>query len=332
VTDTYEPGSTFKIVTAAAVLDAGTVHPEQRFDCGKGAARLDGRMIRDSSPHGVLSFREIVEVSSNVGMVHVVRTLDRKRLHDSIVSFGFSEPTGIDLPGEQGGKLRAVADWSNYSPGSLAFGHEIAVTPLQMATAFATVANGGRMASPRIVLGTRDEDGRLEPSPGVEPRRVVTERTALTLAGMLEGVVVRGTGTRAAVHGYRLAGKTGTAQKWIDGEYSETHYVASFGGFAPVSEPRLAGLVVLDEPRGTVHTGGGTAAPAFGRIMAEALTYLRVPPDDSPVLSLRMPPGADASATPRPRVARAASDGQVDKRIARAAGKSPAETTTRIDR
>jgi len=334
VTDTYEPGSTFKVVTAAAVLDAGTVHPEQRFDCGKGAARLDGRRIRDSSAHGVLSFREIIEVSSNVGMVHVVSTLDRRQLHDSIVSFGFSERTGIDLPGERGGMLRAVSDWSDYSRGSLAFGHEIAVTPLQMATAFATVANDGRMAPPRIVLGMRDENGRLEPAPGVEPFTVISERAAHTLAGMLEGVVVRGTGTRAAVHGYRLAGKTGTAQKWIDGKYSETHYVASFGGFAPVSNPRLAGLVVLDEPRGDVHTGGGTAAPAFGRVMAEALAYLRVPPDDSPVLSMRMPPGKgpDGSATPRARDARARDDGQGKTRIARVAGKDPAETTTRIDR
>ncbi|MDX1388994.1 MAG: penicillin-binding protein 2 [Acidobacteriota bacterium] len=304
LTDLYEPGSTFKIVSAAAVLEHGTVHPEQRFNCGKGARNFGGRRVRDSSPHGVLSFRQIIEESSNAGMVSVVQSLGRQRLYDSVLAFGFSARTGIELPGEQGGTLREPSRWSDYTAGSLSFGHEITATPLQMAVAFATVANGGIQVSPRIVLGTRGDDGRLEREPKPEPRRVISRQTAVTLTGMLEGVVIRGTGKLAGVYGYRIAGKTGTAQKVVGGRYSDTDFVASFGGYGPVSAPRLAGLIVLDEPRGDLHTGGVVAAPVFGQVMAEALAYLRVPPDDAPLLGIRMPSRSvePVASSPRSRV------------------------------
>ena len=321
LTDVYEPGSTFKIVSASAVLEHRVVHPEQRFDCGGRSMHFGGRRIRNSSDHDVLSFREIIEESSNAGMVRVVQSLSREGLYDSIVNFGFAAETGIELPGEQRGKLWELSRWSEYSAGSLSFGHEITVTPLQMAVAVATVANGGVRVPPRIVLGMRDDEGRLELAEPPEPRRVISAETAQTLTGMLEGVVIRGTGTRAGVYGYRIAGKTGTAQKVVDRAYSDTDFVASFAGFGPVSSPRLAGLIVLDEPKGEVHSGGGVAAPVFGQVMAEALAYLRVPPDDSPLLGIRMPSRAvEAEAVasgPRSRVSGAAGTAAIASRVAR---------------
>jgi cell division protein FtsI (penicillin-binding protein 3) len=296
VTDVFEPGSTFKIVAAAAALDSGHVHPEQRFDCGNGSIRVAGETIRDHHPYGVLSVREILEKSSNVGMVRVSHGLPAETLETYIRRFGFGAKTGIELPGESAGLLRDRSSWSGRSAASLSFGHEISATALQMATAFAIVANDGVMIAPRVVLGTREEDGTLERAEPPEPRRVISSRTAHTLASILEGVIVRGTGGSAAVPGYRVAGKTGTAQKPIPGGYSDTLYVASFGGFSSVRSPRLAGIVVIDSPRGAAHSGGAVAAPVFGRIMADALAYLRVPPDEDP---LDLETADVASARPR---------------------------------
>jgi len=283
VTDTFEPGSTFKIVAAAAALDTGRIHTEQRFDCGNGSIRVAGQTIRDHHPFGMLSVREILEKSSNVGMVRVSRVLAPETLESYIRRFGFGDKTGIELPGESSGILAKHSDWSGRSAASLSFGHEITVTPLQMAVAFATLANDGVAIPPRIILGTRSANGPLERSEPPEPRRVISSRTAHTLASILEGVIVRGTGGAAAVPGYRMAGKTGTAQKPIPGGYSDTLYVASFGGFGSVRSSRVAGIVVLDSPRGKTHSGGAVAAPVFGRIMADALAYLRVPPDEDPL-------------------------------------------------
>jgi cell division protein FtsI/penicillin-binding protein 2 len=280
ITDTFEPGSTFKIVTAAAALDTGRVHPEQLFDCGRGSIRIAGQTIGDHHPFGVLSVREILEKSSNVGMVRISRTLAPETLESYIRRFGFGDKTGIELPGESPGILAELSEWSGLSAASLSFGHEITATPLQMALAFAIVANDGVAVPPRIILGARSADGTLEQPATPEPRRVVSSRTAHTLASILEGVIVRGTGGAAAVPGYRVAGKTGTAQKPVRGGYSDSLYVASFGGFGSVRSPRVAGIVVLDSPRGEIHSGGAVAAPVFGRIMADALTYLRVPPDE----------------------------------------------------
>ena len=284
VVDVYEPGSTFKIVTAAAALDSRTAYPEQRFDCGRGSTLVAGHRIRDTHPYDALTFREILEKSSNVGISKIGRALEPEVFHDYIVRFGFAERTGIGLPGERRGLLRPVSRWSALSPASLSFGQEIGVTVLQMAAAFAAVANDGVYVPPRVVLGKRDADGRFVRFPPPEARRVIDSRTARTLTGMLEGVIHRGTGSRAAVAGHALAGKTGTAQKAMPvGGYSPTDYVASFGGFGPVRAPRLAAMIVLDSPKGDRHQGGQVAAPIFGRIMAEALAHLRVPPDHDPL-------------------------------------------------
>jgi cell division protein FtsI (penicillin-binding protein 3) len=294
VVDQYEPGSTFKVITAATALELGTVAPEQLFDCQNGSISIAGFRIRDHHPYGVLSVRQILEKSSNVGIIKVGRTIPRERFDESIRKFGFGRRTGIELPGERSGQITPLSRWSVLSPASMSMGQEIAVTALQVASAMATVANGGVRVPPRVVLGTRDASGRFDPAPAPEPVRAVSERTARTMTGILEGVVARGTGTRAAVPGYRLAGKTGTAQKVVPGQgYSHSQFVASFAGFGPVDSPRLAGVLVLDSPSGGAYYGGQVAAPAFGRIMADALAYLRVPPDEDP-----LPPARETAPAP----------------------------------
>jgi len=300
VVDQYEPGSTFKVITASTALELGSVTPERTFDCQNGSISIAGFKIGDHHPYGVLSVREILEKSSNVGIIKVGRTIPRERFDEFIRRFGFGRRTGIELPGERSGQITPLVSWSVLSPASMSMGQEIAVTALQLASALAAVANGGIRVPPRVVLGTRDASGRFEPSLAPEPLRVISERTARTMAGILEGVVARGTGTKAAVPGYRLAGKTGTAQKVVPGQgYSHSQFVASFAGFGPVESPRLAGILVLDSPSGGAYYGGQVAAPAFGRIMADALTYLRVPPDEDP-----LPPPDAKPASPAQKIAR----------------------------
>lgn len=277
----YEPGSTFKVVSASAALEKGAVTPEQRFNCS--SYTIAGKSYKDVHPFGALSVREILEHSSNVGMVQVGRTIPREDLRDTIVRFGFGRRTGIELPGERNGNITSLARMSATSPAAMSIGYEVDVTALQVVQAYAAIANAGIVVPPRIVLGTRDEDGAvvLEPSP--EPRRVVSERTAVTMTNMMEGVVLRGTGQNAQISGYHIAGKTGTAKKVRPGGgYTDSEYYASFGGFGPLREPRLVGFVVLDTPRGGIYYGGQVAAPVFERIVSSAFAYLRVPPDDDP--------------------------------------------------
>ncbi len=290
ITDLYEPGSTFKIVSAAAALELGVASPGERFDCGQGSIVVAGTRIRDHKPFSVLTFQEILEQSSNVGMVRIASRIPAPAFERIVRGFGFGAPTEIELPGEVAGRVRPHRQWSGLSRACLAFGHEIAVTPLQMAVAFATIANAGVRVPPRIVLGTRGPEGSFVPAPAAQPQRAISAKTAGTLTRLLEGVVTRGTGKLAAVPGYRVAGKTGTAQKIVDGRYSESDYVTSFGGFAPTRAPRLVCFVLLDTPRGPEHTGGAVAAPVFARIMARALPYLRVAPDDpGPRIAARGP-------------------------------------------
>jgi len=289
VTDLYEPGSTFKIVGAAAALDQGKVGPDQVFDCENGVLTLaGGHTVHDHEPFRLLTLRGVLEHSSNVGMIKVVRPLTKDVLHDYLKRFGFGQKTGIELPGETAGLLKAPARWSATTQPSLAMGYEIGVTALQMAAAAAAIANGGTWYPPRTVLGTRSEDGTFHPAPEPASHRVVSERTARIMASLLEGVIEEGTGKQAWVAGYRIAGKTGTARKSVPGRgYSTQDKVPSFVGFAPSRSPRLAGLVVLDSPVGAQYYGGQVAAPVFARIMGEALAHLRVPPDEDPLLDER---------------------------------------------
>jgi cell division protein FtsI/penicillin-binding protein 2 len=276
----FEPGSTFKIVTMAAVLERGRVRMDERFDCENGLLTIGRRRIRDTRPHALLTPPEILAKSSNIGMVKVVQRLEARELFDTIERFGFGRRTGIELPGESEGLLHTVSRWSGLSQSSLSFGQEVGVTALQLVTAMSTIANDGVQIRPRVVLATRDAEGRHLPLERPAPRRVIPVSVAHELRDMLELVIASGTGRRAAVPSYRLAGKSGTAQIAIKGGgYSDTDYTASFGGFGPSRSPRLVGLVVLDSPLGDRHQGGQVAAPTFSRIMADALRHLHAPTD-----------------------------------------------------
>jgi cell division protein FtsI (penicillin-binding protein 3) len=279
----FEPGSTFKIVSMAAALERREVRPDQRFFCENGVYTTGGRTIRDVSPQGMLTASQVMAKSSNICMSKIVERLEPEEFADVIRRFGFGSPTGVELPGEARGAVPATSEWSAYTRSSLSFGQEIGVTALQLATAVAVVANDGIRVPPRVLLGTVDPQGGFHRAAAPQASRVISERTARELSAMLEGVIAHGTGKNAAIPGYRLAGKSGTAQKAIPGGYSETDYMPSFGGFGPVISPRLVALVVLDSPSYGKHRGGRSAAPVFRRIMTDALAYLRVPADEEPL-------------------------------------------------
>ncbi len=275
VTDTYEPGSTFKLVTVAAALQEGIVTPDTAFRLPP-TIRVADRVIREAHSRGTkrMTVREIVEYSSNVGTVTVGQRLGPGLLSDWIERFGFGRTTGVDFPGESPGVVLPLDQWSGSTIGTVPIGHGIAVTPVQMARAYAAIANGGVLVRPRLVERI---DGRtVQPSRG---RRVVSRRVARQMLSMLRGVVVEGTGTEAAIPGYTVAGKTGTAAKIEpSGRYSHSRYVASFVGLVPASHPRLVIMVMVDEPQGSIY-GGVVAAPAFREIARFNLQHLDIPPD-----------------------------------------------------
>lgn len=266
VSHVYEPGSTFKLVTSAALLESGSIDIGEQFDAENGKADLGYAVIADPEPHGVLSFSEAFAHSSNIVLSKASQRLSSRHFYNTIRLFGFCEKTGVQLNGESAGFLAKTDDWSNRTKGTLAFGQEIAVTPLQMINAFAAVANGGELMVPRLVLGMADTDGDIERINATRVRRVVSPRTADVLRDLCVGVVAEGTGDAAALGLVSTAGKTGTAQKAKAGRYIYGKYVSSFVGFAPVDEPRIAVLVMLDEPRYEARYGSISAAPAFAEI------------------------------------------------------------------
>ena len=283
VADSYEPGSIFKIITAAAALQEHVVTPDEVIDCGGGSIEVAGQRINDLSPHDKLRFRDVIAKSSDVGVIRVAQRLGRENLERYVRAFGFGAPTGVGLPGESGGLLRPLSKWSPLSLASISFGQEIGITALQMAAAVGAVANGGYLMKPLIVRQIEDGAGNVVRAfKPIAVRRVIEPETADVLTEILTGVVRYGTGQRAAVPGYVVAGKTGTAQK-IDntGRYSQDDHVASFVGFVPAKRPELVILVSLDTPRGPNNQGGEVAAPVFARVAQAALRRLAVPPDDA---------------------------------------------------
>jgi len=280
VADSYEPGSTFKVVTAAAALEEEVVSESERIDCGRGAIEVAGQLIRDHQVFDVLAFRDVIARSSNVGVIRVGQRLGKERFHRHVRAFGFGEPTGVGIRGESRGLVPDASRWGPVTLASIAFGQEIGVTPLQMLTAVNGIAASGYLMRPFLVREIRSPEGEQVEIFSPEPiRRVVRQETAARLTELLSGVVESGTGQRAAIPGYRVAGKTGTAQKASPGGggYSKTEFVASFVGFAPAERPELSAIVVLDAPSGD-HTGGTVAASVFARIMERSLRYLGVPP------------------------------------------------------
>ncbi|MDQ3281659.1 MAG: penicillin-binding transpeptidase domain-containing protein [Acidobacteriota bacterium] len=280
VQDLYEPGSTFKIITAAAGLEEKLVTPSQVLDCGNGELTIGNITIHEHDGHRyqLLSFEDVIVNSSNVGTARVGLALGQQRFYDWIRRFGFGDRIGIPLPGESTGLVRRADKWTPVSPASISIGQEIGVTPLQIIRAVSAVATGGVLVEPRIVQRVVDDEGKTiyEP-PHHPPKRVMSEKTAAVLNEILKAVVSRGTGEKAALAEHVVAGKTGTAQKAGRGGYMPGQYVGSFAGYVPADRPKLAILVVIDQPRGQYY-GGTVAAPVFAEVAEATLRYLGVPP------------------------------------------------------
>jgi cell division protein FtsI (penicillin-binding protein 3) len=276
VQDQYEPGSTLKVVTASAALEEKLVKLHETIDCQMGSIILGGHPFHDHKPYGLLTFEEVIENSSNVGAIKLGMRLGKEGLYRWLCSFGFGSSTGVDLPAEAEGYLRKPEDWSALSIGSISFGHEISVTSMQILSAVNTIATGGYKLCPFITNRIVDEKGEVVYRHEPERVRVMSSETAAAMQNILEGVVLNGTGTRALLQGYRSAGKTGTAQKIENGRFSKTKYVASFVGFAPLPDPRITILVLIDEPKDAIY-GGDVAAPVFRKIARETLLNLQVP-------------------------------------------------------
>ena len=289
IADSYEPGSIFKIVTAATALKEGVVSPLEVIDCGNGFIEIAGTRINDHAVFSSLTFQNVIAKSSDIGVIRVAQRLGTEKFYTSMKAFGFGAKTGIGLPGETSGLLRSPKAWSALSLASMSFGQEIGVTAIQMASAAAVIANGGYWMRPYVVKRVEEPWGELvrEYSPVAE-RKVLEPETADRVMGLLREVVISGTGRKARVEGFEVAGKTGTAQK-IDasGRYSMIDHIASFVGFVPASRPALVVLVSLDTPKGDHNEGGDVAAPLFSRIANEAVRLLAIPPDD-PTRNIRL--------------------------------------------
>jgi cell division protein FtsI (penicillin-binding protein 3) len=282
VSDVYEPGSVFKIVTYSAAIDQHVVTPEDHVDCQHGSIDVFGMKIHDHESLGVVTIAEALAHSSDVAAIKVGMKLGDERLYHYIHDYGFGQQTGIELPGETRGLAKPVSRWSKVSIGAISMGQEIGVTPLQTISLVSTIANDGVYTPPRIVAGELPPDSKALPVVfhPAQQHRVVSAMTAVQMKKMLEGVVLFGTARRAILDGYTVAGKTGTAQK-VDpatGGYSKTKYVASFIGFAPVNNPAITIAVILDSPIG-LHQGGQVSAPVFKRIAQQVLEYMHVPHD-----------------------------------------------------
>ncbi len=272
VTDMFEPGSVFKIVTAGAAYEHHLIPPEKRFDAENGVYKvaLRGgkiRTITDSHKHDVLTFQEAIEQSSNIVMAKAGNIIGPENLYRQARDFGFGIPTGVDLAGEVRGRLKKPHQWSGTTLQTLAYGYEVAVTPLQIAAAYSAVANNGELMKPFVIARVEDEDGtRIREQLPQRIRQVVSNETASLLSKALEGVVERGTASEVRINGVRIAGKTGTARRIMDGKYELGYYTASFVGFFPVEDPQVVCLVMMDNPRSRGYYGGSTSGPVFHAI------------------------------------------------------------------
>ncbi len=283
VTDLYEPGSTFKIVMATAALEEKTATLNTKVDCSEGEIEVGGRMIRDSHKHGVLTLRQIIQKSSNVGAVKMTLKLGPERFYKYAKVFGFGDKTGIDLTGEVSGLVKRPESWSGTTIGAMAIGYEVLVTPLQMLRAYSVIANGGYLVKPYVVAKTLGPDGRVLWQKGRPERvKIISGDTVERLREAFVTVTEKGgTALKASVYGNTVAGKTGTS-RMIDprtGRYSRRDFVSSFVGFVPADDPLFALIVVIWKPEGGYY-GGQVAAPVFSAIAEKALTYKFIPMED----------------------------------------------------
>jgi cell division protein FtsI (penicillin-binding protein 3) len=300
IQDLFEPGSTFKLVTASAAFEEEVVDPDDPIDCAPGHIAFGSRIIRDVHTYGVLPFSDVIVKSSNVGAIKVGLRLGPERLGRYISRFGFGQPIGPDFRGENPGIVWDPARLDGSALASVSMGYQIGVTPLQMAAAVSSVANGGSLVEPRVVRAFI-KDGRRTPVSRKVLRRTVSPETAAELTGIMEAVVDRGTARPAQILGYTVAGKTGTAAKLVNQRYSKSEYNASFVGFAPSRQPAITVIVVIDSPRAKGYYGGVVAAPIFKRIAEASLRHLGIAPTINPVTPVL---AAREDRTPDPVVSR----------------------------
>lgn len=291
VQDIYEPGSVFKIVTTSAALEEGAARRDELFDVSAGFVRVGGADVLDMVTYDVLSLEDVVVKSSNVGTIEVGLRIGPERLSRYVRQFGFGRALSPDLPGQSPGIVHRPDDLDDRGVASLSMGYQVAVTPLQLAVAMSAAANGGVLMEPRAVRAVI-RDGVREERPSRVIRRAIAQETAAELTGILEAVVERGTARSAGIPGFTVAGKTGTAEKVIDGRYSDVDHNATFVGFVPSRAPAIVVAVMIDTPRGAVFTGGAVAAPVFRRIAEASLRQLGVPPTNrpNPAVLARTPP------------------------------------------
>jgi cell division protein FtsI (penicillin-binding protein 3) len=282
ITDYYEPGSTFKIVAGIGALEENIVKPHTLFDVSRGSIEVGGKTIRDVHKYGVLTFKEVIQKSSNVGTIMIGMKLGKERIYKYAKLLGIGKKTGIDLPGEVSGLMHPPERWSGTSLGAIPIGQEVAVTPLQILRAYSAIANGGFLVKPHVVAEIISPEGQLLFSfMDNNRKRIISPKTAEIFKEVLKSVVEGGTGERASVEGEEVAGKTGTAQM-IDPKtkrYSKEKYISSFVGFVPADSPRFALIVVVYEPRGQIY-GGVVASPVFSDIATQAFSYLNIPRKD----------------------------------------------------
>ncbi|MBN1961443.1 MAG: PASTA domain-containing protein [Deltaproteobacteria bacterium] len=280
ITDMFEPGSTLKPVVIAGALESGTVKPNAVIFCENGSYTIYDRTIRDSKPHGWLSLTGVMQKSSNICAAKIGAAMGRQKLSQWLFNFGFGNRTGISFPGESTGLMRDPSKWADVGLATISFGHGIAVTAIQLAAAYRVLAAGGMYRSPRLVKYVRSAEGEHIDVPLALERQIISRKTTEYIRDMLEAAVKpEGTGVLASVPGYRVAGKTGTAQKpdFVAGGYTSDTFIAVFSGYLPANEPRVVIIVAIDEPK-THHTGGSVAAPAFSEIGATAMRVLGVSP------------------------------------------------------
>jgi len=276
ICDLLEPGSVFKIVTASAALEEKRITEEDVIFCENGSYKVGGRVLHDHRPHGLLTFRQVIEESSNIGTVKVAQRLGPDKLYQYIRAFGFGSKLGIDLSGEISGMISPPRLWSKTSITSIPMGQEVGVTALQLASAISVIANGGQLMKPYVIDSVRDNQGRIikENKPELI-HKVISIDTAMRIKKILTGVIEEGTGKLAKVPGFSAAGKTGTAQKLEpNGAYSHSKFVASFIGFSPAEDPILTIVVIVDEPH-PYYFGGVVAAPVFQKVAADAIRYIK---------------------------------------------------------
>jgi cell division protein FtsI (penicillin-binding protein 3) len=287
ISDIYEPGSTFKLIPLSAVIEESLVSPEDKFYCGNGIAHFGRMVIHDIHPYGWLSLRDVISLSSNIGTIQLSQKLGNNHFYQYIKKFGFGTKTGIDLPGESSGIFRSLGNWSKSSLPAITIGHEIGVTPIQLLRAYAAIANGGHLVKPTIVREIIEKGQPKEAFSSWEPRKILSNATCEKVTSILIQAVDKGTGKKASLLNYTVAGKTGTAQKYDPniGSYSNKRFIASFVGFVPAHRAKMIILVMIDEPHKEIW-GGTAAAPVFKEIAKQVLRYMAVPPDKGKSLKI----------------------------------------------